>query len=181
MKKYFQNVDFMPLGYLILGVVLLFWPGLSTKAICMAVGGGLAIYGVFRIIWYFRSDKYNGLLRQDLTVGLVSFLLGLFLLWKPQMLASFLPVLFGVMLLVGAAGKLQMSLDFHRMGFAGWGWALAGAAVTAVLGGVLLLNPFESALFLVRFIGASLALDGAGSLVFGVMRNKTAKDFYQEP
>ena len=180
MKKYFKDTGIISVCYAALGLILLIWPGLSTRLICMVLGGALAIYGISRMVWYFAADHYSGLLRQDLSGGILALLAGAFLLLRPETVASLLPILFGIILIVGAAGKLQMGLDLKRMEAAYWGWTLLGAGVCALLGAVLLLNPFQSALLLVRFIGLSLILDGALNFGFGMAVSRAMKEFYRD-
>ncbi|UQT47735.1 DUF308 domain-containing protein [Flavonifractor plautii] len=43
--------------YIILGLILLIWPGVSATVFCYAFGGILLIYGVVTIVSFFPSGQ----------------------------------------------------------------------------------------------------------------------------
>ena len=179
-KRRFSEMGMLFWLCVALGLVLLIWPDLSTKLICFALGGILAVMGLVRIVLYFIRDGYLGMLRQDLTIGLLALGAGGFLLFWPQMVASFLPVLFGLLLLVAGADRLQAGLDLRRMGSRYWAGTVAAALVTLILGAVVLANPFDTALLLIRFIGVSLLVVGCVGLGSSIMGSRMVRSFYAD-
>ena len=179
-KRKFSENGMMFWICLILGLVLLIWPDLSTRLICFVLGAILAAVGIVRIALYFIRDSYLGLLRQDLTVGLLCLGGGGFLLFWPQMVASFLPVLFGLLLLVAGADRLQAGMDLRRMGSNYWLGTIIAALVTLILGAVVLANPFDTALLLIRFIGVSLVVVGCAGLGTSMLVSRMVRDFYAD-
>ena len=103
MKKNRVLSDFtlISLFYVALGVILLGWPELSSRIICCAFGGVLAVAGLLRAAHYFFRDRYETMLRRDLSVGLVLLAAGAFLIVRMDTVISFLPFVFGLMLLGG--------------------------------------------------------------------------------
>ena len=93
---------------------------------------------------------------------------------------SFLPFVFGLMLLGGCAGQIQTALDLRRVGAQMWLVSLIMAGVSLVLGIVLLCQPFQSAMVLTRFIGVSITLEGAENLAALPVFERRIHDYYED-
>ncbi len=160
--------------YIIIGLVLLFWPGLSIQLICYAVGGAILIYGVGRIVRYFTGRKNNTSEMADIVLGILTLLIGIFIATSSTFIASIFPWMCGLAMFIGSIGKIQMAFALKRAQTPWWKGTMLSAIVTAVLGVTMLLNPFGSILALIRFFGVGLVIDGVGSVVseFMVSRNK---------
>ncbi len=182
MKKNRVLSDFtlISLFYVALGVILLGWPELSSRIICCAFGGVLAVAGLLRAARYFFRDRYETMLRRDLSVGLVLLAAGAFLIVRMDTVISFLPFVFGLMLLGGCAGKIQTALDLRRVGAQMWLVSLLMAGISLVLGIVLLCQPFQSAMVLTRFIGVSITLEGAENLAALPVFERRIHDYYED-
>ncbi len=180
MKKNRILSDFalISLFYVALGVILLGWPELSSRIICCAFGGVLALAGLLRAARYFLRDRYETMMRRDLSVGLILMAAGGFLILRMDAVISLLPFVFGLMLLGGCAGKLQTAVDLRRVGSGMWLASLLMAAVSLALGIVLLCQPFESAMVLTRFIGVAITLEGAENLAALPIFDRQIQDFY---
>ena len=168
----------LALAGILLGLVLLIWPSLSGRLICYAIAAVLAVYGVYRIVCYFTRDIVLTMLRRDLAAGLAALVGALFLILRPELLISLLPVLFGLALLVGAISELQAAFDLRRMEDDRWYYPLIAAAVQGVLGAVILANPFGTAMVLMRFIGASLVVEGICELVFSLLVRRRRASYF---
>ena len=61
MREFFHNMKLSFLLaavlYIILGLILLIWPGVSATVFCYAFGGILLIYGVVTIVSFFLRDS----------------------------------------------------------------------------------------------------------------------------
>ena len=64
MREFFHNMKLSFLLaavlYIILGLILLIWPGVSATVFCYAFGGILLIYGVVTIVSFFLRDSRQG-------------------------------------------------------------------------------------------------------------------------
>ena len=184
MKKSFSEYAYSSfLGAILsaaIGVVLLIWPSLSGRLLCYGMGAALAIYGVYRISSYFMRDAVTAMLRRDLSMGLALLAGAIFFLFWPDLVISLLPVLFGLLLLLGATREAQGAFDLMRMEDAYWYISLIVALVLAILGVVILLNPFSTALVLMRFIGVSLILQSVSQVVFARLLARRQKVYYPQ-
>lgn len=64
MREFFHTmkVSFLlaAILYVILGLVLLLWPGVSAVVFCYAFGGVLLAYGVVTVVSFFRGSSRQG-------------------------------------------------------------------------------------------------------------------------
>ncbi len=160
-KKSFVTAS---LAYVILGLVLLFFPDLTTGFICTAVGLILLAYGVTAVISLFAGSNGGYRFQFDMIIGGFAAILGGFFLLKPHTILSILPIIFGLYILVDGLTNLKRGLDMRSYGYAGWTTTLVMSVVSMVLGGVILWNPFSTHLLLVRIIGAAFLYEGAADL-----------------
>ncbi len=148
---------FLPLE-LIIGVLLLIYPGFTGKAVCYILGGMLIIGGISRIV----SSRKTGLSGSG---GVLMILTGIFVVLFNRRIISFIPIIFGMILLTGGISSLQGALYFKNMGNGSWKGTMVSAVLKLVLGVIILLNPFKTGMTLMRFIGLRLLFDRGMSLV----------------
>lgn len=152
------------LAYVILGLVLLFFPNLTTGLICTAVGLILLAYGVVAVISFFAGSNGGFSFQFELVIGVFAAIVGAFFLLKPHMILSILPTIFGLYILIDGLTNLKRGMDMRSYGYAGWTTTLVLSVVSLVLGAVILWNPFSTHLLLVRIIGASFLYEGVADL-----------------
>ena len=73
---------------------------------------------------------------------------------------SFLCIVFGIPVLADGLFKIQISLDAKRFGIGQWWLVLLLAALTCVIGLLLVIRPSDAARALMVLMGISLLLDG---------------------
>lgn len=150
--------------YIALGLVLLLWPDLSSTVLCYAFGAVLLLYGVFTLFTLFRSGGTSVAFRLEQVVAAVAAALGLvFLLW-PHMILSFLPVVFGVYLVVDSIPAIKRAWEMRRYHYERWAVALALALLGAGLGLFIVFQPWFTAKVLLRIIGAVFVYQGVADL-----------------
>lgn len=152
------------LAYVILGLVLLLFPDLTTGLICTAVGLILLAYGVVAVISFFAGSNGGFSFQFELVVGVFAAIVGAIFLLKPHMILSILPTIFGLYILIDGLTNLKRGMDMRSYGYAGWTTTLVLSVVSLVLGAVILWNPFSTHLLLVRIIGASFLYEGVADL-----------------
>ena len=148
-----------------LGLWLLICPGVSSAAICVALGAVSVLYGTIKLLGYFSNDLYRLAFQFDLAVGILSIILGMLLILRPDAVLSFLPTVIGVFILVDSILRFQTSIDARHFGMDKWWAILLISCVGAALGVLLLFRPFESALAMIRLIGLTLMIDGTENLM----------------
>ena len=154
----------MSVLFCVLGVVLLFTPGVSALWIGRLLGIGLILFGAIKLVGYFSRDLFRLAFQYDLAFGLLLMVLGIVTLSHPGDALSFLCVMFGIPVLADGLFKIQVAVEAKRFGISRWWLVLLLAVLTGVIGLLLVLRPAEGARVMVMLMGASLLLDGALNL-----------------
>lgn len=163
--------------YFICGLLLLLLPDLALSIANFALAAILCAIGVKCIVTYLRGSVLDAVLGIDLAMGLVLTCVGVILLFNPLFLGSLLPFLWGLALLVGGFGKVQLSVDLKRIGTARWWLTLIGAAFSFVLGILAITQPAFIAAVFVQFVGVALIVEAVLDLAAYLTINKRIKDF----
>ena len=180
----------MSVLYILMGIVVLVLPDTMAKTLGYLIGVVLIVAGAFSMICYLLRDAYQNYYHNDFLVGLVEIGLGCVVLYKVEWVISLIPFLLGLLVLISGCSKLQDAIDMKRLEYGNWIAMLIMAAVNAVLGMVLLFNPFEAAAVLMRIIGAGLIFSGitdcaatiyfAGKLQYYVQRKQDMEAEFKE-
>lgn len=168
MRNFFQkiklNATLSAVVCILLGVVLVIWPRVVGRVFCYVVGAALLICGVVYVVSYFRRRETPSLFQADLLLGLVLCVLGVWIILRPDMVISLIPVLFGVLLLIHGIVNIQQSLNLKRLGYGRWQAGLAVAIVTLLFGAALLFRPLMAADAAIILLGVGLIFDGGSDL-----------------
>lgn len=168
------------LAAILLGLVLLILPGVAATVVLCGVGAVGIVIGIVHVVRYFTLDARRAILSNDLSLGLVWIVTGMLVIILKDLLISLLPVFFGLAILLGGVVKVQTTLSLKRMNARRWYLELVAAIISIVLGTVILLNPFSTALLLMRIIGAALLIEGVQDLISSYTFKKTREAFFVE-
>lgn len=164
LKSIRNSLVFISVLYIVLGVILMLFPGSALRWASLAIGAATLCCGGMRLASYRRGWEQVSS-RFDLFFGVVLVLLGLFLMVSPQFLASVIPFALGIYILVDSVGSIKDALDLKALGFDRWRVSLGAAVVLAIFGIVMVLQPFAVMAHLVTFIGLGFVFDGVYTLV----------------
>ena len=148
-------------AYIAVGIILFLHPGITGIIICRAAGILALLFGAFRAVTALRARGAGWFFQLDMVVGILLLAFGIFALAQPEVVLSILPVVLGVYLLMECAGKLQWAVLLKKSGYSRWWTVLIMALAAAVLGVLLIVNPFQAAESMLAFLGISLVVDGA--------------------
>ena len=143
-----------------LGAVFIVRPETSAVALGRLCGGLMILLGVIKLVGFFSKDLYRLAFQYDLAFGILLIALGIVTLARPGGAMSFLCIVFGIPVLADGLFKIQISLDAKRFGIEKWWVVLLLAALTCVIGLLLVIRPSEAARALMVLMGISLLLDG---------------------
>ena len=130
---------------------------LAYGALCIAMG-------VCEIARYFSIGVIGILFRFDLIVGILSTLAGVLLLAHPTGALTVLPIILGFYIIIDSVFSIQAAVELRRFGLGSWGLNLLLGIVGAVLGVLMILDPFDGAAALMIYMGVSLLLAGVESI-----------------
>lgn len=149
--------------YVVLGVILLIFPATTARTICYLIAGIAIVIGLVNLVVYFTRNITRNYYRNDFVGGLLLMVLGIFVIYKVDLVISLVPFIIGLCIIVSGLFKLQGALDVQRMG--GNAVLILGLAVVNVVIGILMvINPFDSAMLLYRLLGAGLLFSGLTDL-----------------
>ena len=169
----------MSVLFCVLGVVLLFTPGVSALWIGRLLGVGLILFGAIKLVGYFSRDLFRLAFQYDLAFGLLLMVLGIVTLSHPGDAMSFLCVMFGIPVLADGLFKIQIAMDSRQFGIRNWWLVLVLAALTCVVGVVLVFRPMTGVRALTALMGLSLLCDGVLNLSVALCTVKIVD--YQRP
>ena len=169
----------MSVLFCVLGVVLLFTPDVSALWIGRLLGIGLILFGAIKLVGYFSKDLFRLAFQYDLAFGLLLMVLGIVTLSHPGDALSFLCVMFGIPVLADGLFKIQIAMDSRQFGIRNWWLVLVLAALTCVVGVVLVFRPMTGVRALTALMGLSLLCDGVLNLSVALCTVKIVD--YQRP
>ena len=161
----------------LLGLVLLIWPGTTTQIVCMTLGIVMLAYGIIQIVIYLFNRERTIISQGMMLLGIVFAVIGIWILLRPEMIIMAVPIIVGVLIVIHGLHNVIQAIALQKDGYDKWWLALIFALLTVIFGGVLIYNPFEAVELVVRLIGVFLIYDGLSDIwilsrVFKVKREK---------
>jgi len=151
---------------ILIGILLLTYPGATTLVIVQFVGIYWLVTGIFSLVGIFIDQSMWG---WKLFAGIIGILAGLTImrhpLWSTIMLPTVLVIFLGIDgLIIGAVGI------FAAFKGGGWGAGILGA-LSMLFGLILLFSPFVTALALPWVYGV-LGIAGGIAAIFAAFRQR---------
>ncbi|MEV3861192.1 HdeD family acid-resistance protein [Streptomyces sp. NPDC050095] len=168
-----QAVLLAGVAALILGVLVLVWPGASLWAAGILFGLYLVISGAFQLVTAFGTHVTTGLRVMAFISGAVSILLGLFCFRGAMQSILLLGLWIGIGWLF--RGITQTAAAVSDPAMPARGWQIFLGIVSAMAGIVLIVSPFESVAVLTLVGGCWLVAMGVVEIVEAFMLRGKAK------
>ena len=166
----------LSIAYIVIGMMLLIMPQTSLLWICYAFGAVVLITGIVCLIQYSRIRGTGFTAPFMLVGGVITAGLGIFTLAKPQVVASFLPIVFGIFIVVDGLSRIGSAIDLAKRKGQKWWVLLLLSIVSVALGILLVLHPFGAAVSVVMVCGILLIVEGAmnlGCILYAAMELRT--------
>lgn len=143
---------------ILLGIVALFFPLLTTIAVKVFLGWLILISGVVQAVHAFSTQKWGAFL-YNLLIGVLYVLVGAWLAFLP--LTGVLTLTFVLAFLFVLQGVLEIGVALRIRPHEGWGWMMA-AGVIAVLAGIMLILKLPSSAAWALGLMAGITMISAG-------------------
>lgn len=147
-------------------------PSASPMAVCMIGGIILVAYGIVKLIGYLSDDMYCLAFQYDLSCGIFLIAVGIIILGYNVRIKHLLSPGLGLLILLDAVLKIQMSKDARSFGLETWNRILIFSIIAGVFGVLIIIGPFSG-------VRSSHILNGCGLLVEGVMNHLEIKETIQ--
>ena len=149
--------------FILIGAFLLARPEDAIHLVSYALGIILVLWGLISIVQFFTDKESQNYLDFGFIVGVFVFIFGVIVLVKPNTIASIIPLLLGIWMLINGVTKLSYALTLNKNQNA------AGSIIISiliiVLGILLVFNPFAGAKTLVQILGVTIIVYSVLDLV----------------
>lgn len=142
-----RPIKFARTGYILIsilfylsGALCLTVPNISGKAVAIAGGIILIVYGIIKIIGYFSKDLYCLAFQYDFACGIFLLVLGIVVLSANQNFKGYLLSGVGILILLDSLLCIQTTLDAKRFGLSSWSLILALSILAGILGAALIIT-----------------------------------------
>ena len=166
-KKMFTLSIFSSILFIVIGLLLFFKPGDTLKTISYVIGGLILVFGIFGVARFAKAEKKG--FNFDLIYAILSFLAGLIIIFNPEALASIIPIILGVWIVINSAIKIQYSFYIKQPNSKKWVATLTMSLITLACGIVLLFNPFKAASYVAQAVGLFIIIYAVIDLVESFM------------
>lgn len=156
------------------GVLLLFLPNVTNKIVGIIAGVIFLIAGINSIYKYFHREGAK-LYSLNLMFGVLYSILGVVIILYPFTVVEFVTVCLGLYMIINGASKVNYALWLKRGGEDSWLVTLATGILVAVVGVLVIFNPFAS-LTLTKLAGAFLIITGILDLMDTILFRNRSKE-----
>lgn len=188
MKDLFREVKLnsyvSTMASLIIGLLLLFWPGASLKLVCAVIGVAVLAVAVVQIGLFFKERMTGFSASYHLLLGILLLVIGGWFLFRPQTIGAIVPIIAGVYVVLHGITEAGRAISLQRENYDKWWVALILALVSILLGVVLIFNAVKAGTILLQLIGALIIYDSLSNIwiISRVSKSvkQTAKDLENE-
>ena len=153
LKKFFASSLVTSITLLLLGLLLIFQSEITIISISYIIA--LGILGIIKFIKDLNNEYKEEL---NIVYGVVTIILGILVIKNPHAIASILPIVIGIGIIINSATKLQYAFELKAINNSLWKSTLIISIISTIFGVILLFNPFKGAVFLTKIVGILIAL-----------------------
>ena len=179
MKKYFNKITNGVIGISILtllfGLILIIFPETSIKTLGLISSIFLMIYGIFLIV---LDVKFERLLAPFDCVlnGLLSILLGIFLLLRPDDVSVIITAILGIWIISSSINNIKTALFFRKIKDFPTIPLILLNILDIALGILVVLHPFDFVIIITGYIGIILCVHACFNIFDMIILKKSIRD-----
>ena len=159
----------------ILGVLAVIWPQISTIAVDVYVGWLFLLSGIVGLASMFLAQNVQAFLWMLLTAAL-SLFVGVMLLWHPIEGAASLTMVLIAFFIVEGVFQIVASLSYRDIFPSQWGWMLASGIVDLILAALIIKGwPSTATWALGLIVGINLITSGAAIVMVALAGKASCK------
>lgn len=160
----------------IFGVVFCVWPGATLIVLCRIIGLVLLAAGVLLLGMALAVHEASGRAAR-LIPSLICLILGIWMTIRPGTFVVLIPTLIGLVLLYHGVKDLVFCLQVKKGKGNGWWVGLIFAALTVVLGVLLVFHSWLAIKIGMTFLGIVLIYDGVSGLILNGRASRSGKRY----
>ena len=152
-KKFFRSSMITSLVLVAFGIMLIMKSEATIITISYVLGGILVALGVLAVIKFIQGTNKENKNELDIVYGVVTVILGVLIITHPQAIASIIPLVLGVAIVISSSTKLQYAFELKANNNSLWKATMVVSIISTLCGILLLFNPFKGAVILTKIIG----------------------------
>lgn len=129
--------------FLILGVLMYLNVGITEQLAGIFIGIFFIIFGIF-YVYEFLLRRENPIFSLEIILGIIAFILGIFIIVDPFKITRLLTFVLGIYLIVQATLKIVDAFRLRKLKFDGWSILLVTSIITLVFGIFVTVNPMRA-------------------------------------
>ena len=146
--------------FVVIGIALIASPDKMSNFLGFLLGAIAFILGIYRLVMYFRHQRFESFLATDLFLGVGLSAVGFICLLYHGKLFTYATIIFGLMLIAGGVMKIQIAIILEKLGCDNWWISVIFGLVSLALSLLIIIKPnFIVEIFLI-LAGVFLLIDG---------------------
>lgn len=170
-----SNMLVQAIVFILLGLFIIFWPGITITTIIYLFAAIFAISGIASLISYARTSSRSYKSPGVLTSGILLCVLALIVFLFPQQVASFISLILGIILVLCGVVSAVRSFELRAFGGNSWIVSLVLGVAVAIGGIVIIANPFDTTIVFIYVLGGLMVLNGVADLFIEIRSRQEAK------
>lgn len=162
----------------VIGIFLLTNPETTLAAISYTIGVLLIVWGLIPIIKFLSDKESQNYLEVTFVFGVFTFIFGIIIMVRPTIIASIIPLLIGIWMIINGGTKLYYSVMLNKE--TNSMHAIIVSIIILICGITLVCNPFGGAVVLTQIIGIFLIIYSVLDLVECYNLSKSYKSVKKE-
>ena len=143
---------------IVLGILLIFQSEATIISISYIIGGVLILLGVLALLRFVKNSNRDEKSELDIVYGILTFILGVLIINNPQAIASIIPFVLGISIIINSATKLQYAFELKANENNLWKTTMFLSLISALCGIVLIFNPFKGVVVFTKIVGLFIIL-----------------------
>ena len=174
-RKFIKSSLFSSIGLAILGILLFLESELTIVTISYVIGAVLVAVGAIAFINYINDIHKNTKNELNIVYGIGMAILGIIVISNPKGVASIIPFILGVIIVLNSSAKLEYSIELKKDSNKLWVSTMILSVVALLCGILLIFNPFEGATFITKIVGVIIFIYALIDIVSTLRLRKTIK------
>lgn len=174
-RKYEKNSIMINILMIVVSLLLIINPVGVLNIVMIVFGIGVLADGLFHMASYFGTEKEFRMFSGDLFEGIIATIAGIFILINKPLLIAILPFVIGIWVMIRSLMKLQVAFNLKSAESSNWIWVLVSAIISLLLGILIVMNPFDTALTVTVLAGIILLISAMIDLAESIIILVTLK------
>lgn len=141
---------------IVLGLLLTIRSDDTIVAISYLIGGSIIIIGVLALIKFVKNLGKSFDNSFEIIYGIITIVFGILILSNPKMVATIIPFVIGGWIVIKSSFKIAYAIELKNRGSLYWKSALITSIINALVGILIVFNPFKTSVIVFKIIGIAI-------------------------